>query len=247
MVFCRSMTDEQFDQDLLLAFMHGFYGYGSYAGAYWLVGMEEGGGSSFAEITRRLSLWNQMGRRELLDVAAFHIKLGLPEYFTNPVKLQGTWNKLSRLVLSAGGQEVSLEAVRQYQKDHVGRNSGDTCLVELLPLPSPSSATWLYAQHTDLPILKSREAYRTHTIPWRIDHLRKRVDQHRPRAVVFYGMVYHQWWQEIADPTYEPYDPDGFLVAQNADTLFVISNHPAAKGVTNEYFHQIGRVIAART
>jgi hypothetical protein len=240
------MTHQRFNEDLLQAFMHGFYGYGSSAGAYWFVGMEEGGGNSFEEINRRLNIWDEMGRMELLDVAEFHLKLGMPEYFTDPVKLQSTWNKLSRIVLSSNGSEATLEAVRAYQKDHLGRIGGDTCLLELLPLPSPSTGKWLYAQHCDLPFLKSRKAYREHSIPFRIEHIRRRIKQYRPRAVVFYGMGYQQWWREIADLEYQPYDPIGFLVAKSKGTIFVISNHPVATGVYNEYFHEIGRVISTR-
>lgn len=32
--------------DLLQSYMETFYGYGSYTGRYWFVGMEEGGGTS---------------------------------------------------------------------------------------------------------------------------------------------------------------------------------------------------------
>jgi hypothetical protein len=40
-------VEKLFDDQLLERFMCTFYGYGNYRGAYWFVGMEEGGGDSF--------------------------------------------------------------------------------------------------------------------------------------------------------------------------------------------------------
>ncbi len=38
-----------FNDQLLQNFMQRFYGYGTYAGDYWFVGMEEGGGNLLVE------------------------------------------------------------------------------------------------------------------------------------------------------------------------------------------------------
>jgi hypothetical protein len=51
------------DESLLQEFMSNFYGYGNYAAPYWFIGMEEGGGDTIEEITRRLTVWDQRGRR----------------------------------------------------------------------------------------------------------------------------------------------------------------------------------------
>jgi hypothetical protein len=45
----------------------------------------------------------------------------MPEFFTEPVKLQSTWNKVKRIVLIAEGEKVSLSSVRKYQRDDLGR------------------------------------------------------------------------------------------------------------------------------
>jgi hypothetical protein len=238
------MLSQKFDEDLLQAFMQGFYGYGNFEGEYWFVGMEEGGGNSFHEVDQRFEIWDSLGRGELLDVAQFHLKLGMPEFFTEPVKLQSTWNKVIRIILSAEGEKVSLSSVRKYQRDDLGRRSGNSCLIELLPLPSPSTKKWLYAEHTDLPFLRNREAYRDYAIPWRIEGIRERIEKYRPSAVVFYGMVYQEWWREIADLEFKPFEQYDFLVANSQATKFIMSKHPVAMGVTNEYFHQIGRAIS---
>jgi hypothetical protein len=45
-----------FNDPLLQDFMSSFYGYGNFQGAYWFIGMEEGGGDSFEEVSRRLAI-----------------------------------------------------------------------------------------------------------------------------------------------------------------------------------------------
>lgn len=61
-------TRQHFDDELLLAYMDGFYGYGNYQAPYWFVGMEEGGGDSSADVSSRLKIWNERGRQELEDL-----------------------------------------------------------------------------------------------------------------------------------------------------------------------------------
>lgn len=70
-----------FDDVLLEDFMDRFYGYGNYQGDYWFIGMEEGGGSSFEDIDKRLKTWKKRGRRELEDVAEYHIEMGITSLF----------------------------------------------------------------------------------------------------------------------------------------------------------------------
>src|SRR5439155_1753817 len=74
-----------------------------YNGHYWLIGMEEGGGDSFDNVEKRLSAWNKRGRLELEDVAEFHRAIDLGEYFDEQPKRQPTWDKLTRILLSAEG------------------------------------------------------------------------------------------------------------------------------------------------
>jgi hypothetical protein len=40
------------NDQLLEAFMRGFYGFGNYQAQYWFVGMEEGGGNTLDAISR---------------------------------------------------------------------------------------------------------------------------------------------------------------------------------------------------
>src|SRR5689334_22041199 len=118
------------DDTLLDAFAHQFYGYGSYGGHFWFIGMEEGGGDSEAEIARRIAVWNARGQQELDDLADYHLAIEVPRYFEAVPPLQPTWAKLIRLLLSASGAPLTESAIRAYQRGEWGRTNNDTCLIE---------------------------------------------------------------------------------------------------------------------
>ncbi len=234
---------ELFDDQLLGEFVQNFYGYGNYRGQFWFIGMEEGGGNSFPEINARLTAWENRGRNELEDVAEYHNDIGVMDWFNDKPRLQPTWNKLIRILLSSSGQIPTTEQVRKYQQTLLGRPDGNTCLLELLPLPSPSIGQWLYAKHSKLPHLKNRETYRQECIASRITHLQGRINQYQPKGVIFYSLSYQEYWKKIAD-VYFYEDSERIYFGRNESTLFVITKHPAAKGITSEYFHQVGQLIA---
>jgi hypothetical protein len=237
---------ELFDDQLLSEFVQNFYGYGNFSGQFWFIGMEEGGGNSFVEINTRLTAWANRGRSELEDVAEYHKDIGVMDWFNEKPKLQPTWNKLIRILLSSSGETPTTEQVREYQKTLLGRLTGDTCLLELLPLPSPSMGQWLYAQYSRLPYLRDRETYRQECIESRIVHLQDRVDQYQPKAVIFYSLSYQEYWRKIARVDFHQ-NSEKIHFGCNASTLFVMTKHPAAQGVTSEYFYQIGQLIASRS
>jgi len=233
---------EHLNDQLLDDFVHGFFGYGNYGGQFWFIGMEEGGGNSYAEVAKRLEAWAFRGKHEIEDVAAYHTAIGITHLFGDRPRLQSTWSMLIRILLTSKGQIPTTEQVREYQKTSLGRSAGDHCLVELLPLPSPSTSHWLYAQHSGLPYLADRETYRQHCLQFRSAHLRKRIREYRPATVIFYGLSYCEYWQEITGIDFLE-EPDGVYTGRDNSTLFVVTKHPAATGVTNEYFHRVGRVI----
>ena len=230
---------EMFDDDLLYAFMDCFYGSGHYTAPYWFVGMEEGGHGTFQEVAGRLAAWDAGNRRELHE-------LGNYDYFFGPhARLQRTWAKLIHIVLSAEGQPVDREAVREYQRTRLGRQAGLECLLELLPLPSPSTGQWIYSRYSSLPHLADRDTYREYWAERRANHIQERIIQHKPRAVIFYSVnpYYQHWWQRIAGLLFTPAQ-DGLQVAEGSSTLFIITRHP--RGQHNADFDAIGHLIAAK-
>ncbi len=240
-------TQAMLDDKLLKAFVEGFYGYGDYRARTWFVGLEEGGGNSVAEVQRRLQVWDRRGRRELEDVAEYHRVVCIGEFFQEPIRSQRTWNKLIRILLSLQRTVATLAAVKGYQATLLGRSGGDTALVELLPLPSPSVGKWLYPNCSRLPFLQDRDSYRRAVVVQRIDRLRQRLAQYGPTLVILYGASpqYRCWWENLAEVRFRERRLDGrpMYDGANATTRFVIVHHPAAKGVANRYFEEVGRML----
>lgn len=168
---------QMFDDALLSDFARLHYGYGDFRGDFWFVGMEEGGGDSFEDIERRLQTWRKRGGLELDDVAEYHKEMGITHLFRERPRIQTTWGGLIRILMATKGRTPSTDDIREYQRDCLGRTVGETCLLELLPLPSPSTKHWFYGEHSRLPYLVNRDAYREAFIRRRIGHLQGRMQQ----------------------------------------------------------------------
>ena len=238
------------DDTLITSFISGFYGYGSHMADYWFVGKEEGGADSAHEIVTHLEHWDRRGRKELEDLKDFQVTKGNVNYFIDTPKLQWTWAGLARIALAVEGVEASVAEVKAYQANRLGREQGNTCLLELLPLPSPSTGHWLYSELSSLSFLDSRETYRNHVVEQRAEHIRGLITAHRPRAVIFYSLDqwYITWWKMIAGVEFQEsaIDGDAFYMARDAGTTFVIMKHPVSFGLRNRYFQQIGEFLAQR-
>lgn len=237
------------DDKFLDQFIHTFYGSGTYDGSFWFVGMEEGGGGSLDKVLRRLEVWKKLGGSELVDLSEFHFQLNMPEYFTNPVKLQRTWMQQARIVLIAQNKSSTIADLRAYQKDMLGRKNKETCLLELLPLPSPSTSIWNYDVWSGITFLKNRKKYREYCLPWRGAHIRSQILAHQPPVVIFCGFTYKSWWQQIAGPEVcfveKSMMKSKVWIGKHRNTLFLITKHPAARGITNDYFEFVGSLIVS--
>ncbi|MBN3870541.1 hypothetical protein [Nostoc sp. JL33] len=239
------MLDQDFFNDeLLKKRVDVFYGYGNYKGNYWFIGMEERG-EDFQDINKRINIWSNRGKYEIDDVAEYHIDMG-----TWDERIQPTWNKLIRIVLSAKGTgNIDIEDVRKYQINELARKDKETCLLELLPLPSPSLKHWIYGEYSKLTFLSNRDTYENYCLEKRINYISQRIKEYQPKAVVFYGIGCEYSWrritEKITDVEFSP-TSEGFLICRNSQTVFVIAKHPVARGVTSEYFHNIGKSIAAK-
>ncbi len=238
----------QLDDTLLSQFIQTFYGYGNWGGTYWLIGMEEGGGSSCEEVKARLSAWEERGKQELEDAAAYHKAFGVNDLFQEHPKIQPTWGKLIRLLLSANGEErVEAQQVREYQRDYLGRPTADHALLELFPLPSPSTNQWIYSNCSDLPYLGHRDHYRTFVAPFRVAHLQSQIQTRRPPYVIFYSFGYRvSYWEKIAGVRIKENPDLGCALGRNNDTMFMIIKHPATRGIPSDYYHSIGRFLRRR-
>lgn len=230
------------NDQLLEAFINGFYGYGNYQAPYWFIGMEEAGGATEQEIARQLEIWDAWGRDELLDVVEYARAMGITSWYGDKPALQRTWRNLIRVLLTAKGQTSDNEVMRRYQKTAWGTKNGETCLLELLPLPAPSIAHWIYGQISTLPYLATRESYRQYVVDSRVSHLQEMVARYQPKAVICYGAGYRSYWKKIAKAEPWKYSIEGVNYAVSNSTLFIITEHPTRS--TNEHFKNIGKFIA---
>ncbi len=248
------MNNQNFLNDNLLATrIEKFYGYGNYKGKYWFIGMEEAGEADFHPIEKRVDIWAKRGENEIEDVAEYHKDIGYPEIFEEGAKLQRTWKGLIRILLSIKKPEkenFDIECIRKYQIHELARRDKETCLLELLPLPSPSIYHWIYGKYSKLDFLRDRETYENNNyIEKRINHISQRIREYQPNVVVFYGLKYNKYWRKIIDIEFTKIDfseKEYFFIGKTSGTVFVISQHSVARGATNECFHYIGKLIAAK-
>ncbi|KAF3983103.1 MAG: hypothetical protein HFP81_09020 [Methylococcales symbiont of Hymedesmia sp. n. MRB-2018] len=236
---------ENFDDKLLAEYMDGFWGYGAENAEYWFVGMEEGGGDSFDEINRRIYHWEKRGRNALEDIYGYHVDINITKWFQNKAPLQPTWNWLIRVLLSFKGVIHEKENVRTYQIEQLGRSNGEVCLLELLPLPSPTTSHWLYNEHSNIPVLKSREIYTQKIGVKRVGKITQLIIKHQPKFVMFYGIGYLDWWRRIVNIKLTPktLQNKSAYFGRLDNTVIVISQHPVATGVSLDYFHEIGKTL----
>jgi hypothetical protein len=234
------------DEEILAAYMEGFFGYGNLNGDYWFIGMEEGGGNSFEEIERRLACWNERGRKTLEDLRQYHEAFGEQRWFLLR-KIQPTWGRLIRILLSATGQPHEDQDVRSYQVDKLGRDADETCLMELMPLPSQSTDHWHYGSWSKLPDLQSRERYYAALAAPRLKKIKQLIAEYQPKVVVFYGRSYQKIWMAacpkgITFRSFQIADMEVSIADQRGST-YTLCAHPASRGSSNRYFDAVGRKI----
>ena len=246
----RLLGSSVLDPSLLREYMEGFWGFGNPERSLWFVGMEQGGGGSQEELQKRLDSWALRGRGRFDDLHEYCLAIGERRWTRPHPPIQPTWKHLIRLALLSVGEEPHLESIRRFQGEDLGRRSGNTCLIELLPLPARNLSTWRYDKWTTFPELSSRQGYLTDVGARREVGLRTLIDQHAPRTVMFYGLGYRERWQRIVGAPFVDAGIEGVSVARRGPTLCFRVPHPVARGVTTALFETIGhriRVEASQT
>jgi hypothetical protein len=211
--------------------MASFYGYGRYGAHTWLIGMEEGGGKTAAEITARLGSWIAGGRRELDDVGEFHQRTGIDDlhkWFGPVAPWQPTWGKLIKILLYSRGIPVSTDEVKRFQRTELGRVGGNCTILELLPLPARDKKTWSYNEWTDLPQLVDRPTYEATWRSRRAEHILARIRQHGPRLVVFYGGGDRPLWESVIHEALMPTSCPSLRLARLGQSLCAFTKLPQA-------------------
>jgi len=254
------------DDSLLLSFMTSFFGYGNLNADYWFVGMEEAGGETAREVFDRVERWRELGKTTVVDNYDLHRSVKdsngrpLAYLFEGRPPVQRTWRGLIRIYLAASGQPAeSNEDVRAVQLEDWGRSHSNTCLLELLPLPSPGTGVWHYGEWSSIDFLLDRETYKAKLTHLRVSLLKEMMLEYRPQFVIFYSMSSHyvHFWSEISGINFPNIAPvvltrseDGRTyvakLMRSKSTLFVNSYHSTYRGLTNVYFDNLGYEMRQR-
>jgi hypothetical protein len=139
---------------------------------------------------------------DLESAPEFYPASGNEAWHYRKATAQPTWEQLIRVLLIAQGRSDSPDAILEYQRSKLGAAVGETCLLELFPLPSPNTRSWRYCDWSKLEWLSSRERYQEEMILPRACFLARQIERHRPATVIFYGSTSHRIWSAIAGGTW---------------------------------------------
>ncbi len=193
-----------------------WFGYGRWDAPYWFIGMEPGGDDTHASY----EAWLALGGGELIDCRAHHQWELETKGIDNPHwtkwhrrknnVTQSTWRPLIQTLLAFKDEPSDLESVRLYQRDEWGSTKGETAVIELNALHAPNLAATV-----------DREKHR----PYRIRTIHERMESYQPMFVVFYGIGYRPFYEQIVG---ERFAEGGFT--RSGDTLCALVPHPARSG-----------------
>ena len=150
------------------------FGYGRWSARHWFLGPEQGMVKT-AQLKTRVDAWVHLGSHELDDCMKFHHFI--KEYRWHGLEgckaqLQSTWGKLLVALMAYQDSPIDRDNRRNYQVNSWGRETGDTCVIELSGL----------AAH-NLTIERDRESF----LDRRIQIIRSRIEEYEPEFVVLYG------------------------------------------------------------
>ena len=222
-----------------------FLGYGNWKAPVWFIGIEEAGGHNESSAATHIRTWHERGRASLDSAPEFCRASGIHQWHGNDAQSQSTWSQLIRLLLVAQGKPDSPAAILNYQRTRLGAANGETCLLELFPLPSPNVRAWNYGKWSQLTWLQTRETYEGHIAADRVKMLRQKIDLYKPRLVIFYGSSQLKHWQKImGSGTYARPIADKLIANERDGAAFFVIKQPAAfwhRIKRDDYFREIGR------
>jgi len=243
----------------LESYIHNFFGYGNLHSDFWFIGKEEAGGTNKKDVETRINAWEERDEKPILDVKEFHLAINEKAHtdlFSNEgKKVQATWRGLIKLQCVIESSKLpSKEQIVTFQHHNLGQSNSNNCLLELFPLPAPSTSVYDYKSwFPDLEYLKSRKSYKTELQLGRTSALKDLIAKYKPKVVVFYSTdrAYIKHWHSISNTNFT----SDFTITIKADkvmacveksngTVYVICPHPVAHGVTNEFILNIGTKIA---
>jgi hypothetical protein len=220
-----------------------FFGYGQWHAPVWFIGIEEAGGLTKSAATNHLDTWLERGRKNLENAPSFYPASSNHCWHGSKASPQLTWTQLIRMLLIAQGKSDTHDSIMDYQRNCLGTSNGQTCLLELLPLPSPTTKTWRYGDWSNLEWLETREKYQQHMTLLRACFLARQIERHCPATVIFYGSTWHRVWAAIAGGHWHQAINQKLMGFERDNTAFFVTKHPADPKLgprRDGYFREIG-------
>lgn len=223
-----------------------FWGYGNLSAPVWFVGMEEGlsnGGEEYLE-ARFGATYEKITADIRRDMGAVrdHMLWFRKRSGVYPYPIQSTIKYPIALYLRLKKKtEPSKFDISKFQGEEFG--DGDTCALELMPLPSnkATEATWLYRNYGSLG-LSSRSQYIERYKQKRVRELRELARQRRPELVIFYSVSYLDDWQTVAGLKLNPITRQMYF-SRNDQTSFCVIPQGVAFGMSYEKLYQYADLI----
>lgn len=225
-----TVSQEGCDDDLLRQMALEWYGYGWWEGPFWFVGPEPGRPEKENTLRKRCEAWITVGRGELIDCKRHHFDFGWHNWHReSPLPpTQPTWRQLIRLLLTLqAGDPPTLDAIRHYQQRCWGmrtsRKFEETCVIELSSLASPALG------------LKKNVAFDPDCfLEERIEVIRRRISEYKPRLVLMYGGSQGSQFKRLANRDLAIDQP--VIIGS---TCFVRTLAPTARGIGNDYWTEL--------
>jgi hypothetical protein len=228
---------------LLRNYMNRFFGYGSWNAPYWFIGIEEA--DCGEPITDRLERWRRRDCSDLEDFAQFHENTQHCRFIGKKPAYQRTWGSLVKIFLSFKGVDWDKATVLDFQGNTFARRNKEVAAIDLFPLPSRSVNHWSYrTQFANVPFLKSRELYEHTLFPRRQRVLNRRIQQYKPKLVVFYSKTYSDLAEGVAGVNLAQSSCADCLEGANAATFFFVCR---LRRPSDESLRKIGLYLRGQT
>ena|SRR5271165_7330350 len=193
------------------------------------------------DLSHRVKAWVDLGKRELNDCQEFHRRI---HDLTWQSKHQSTWRPLILALMTFLNRPADKHSRLDYQRHRWGALDGETCVIELSGLASPS--------------MKEAKDTRRFLLE-RTGIISRRMLDHRPKLVVMYGREQRPSWNAIASSFAESEFPPDCTeldqlprtnILEHESTILVCTPHPSrpiwngVQWLGDEYWKRLGKMLA---
>ena len=213
------------NKELIQNRIDNFWGYGNLDGSYWFIGMEEGHNLGNDILEKRFIKTFDKNTVDIIEGLSVIKDL---KWFKPPFPpVQRTYKGyiIIKLFIELG-RMPDIEEIRLFQLNQLGREfvngkANDHSILELMPLPAPSTSKndWPYKDF-GIEDLSTRKKYLEKYKPIQIEKLHNLIKKHNPKLAVFYSTTYLEDWKKVADCDLIEIQKNQYMY-DNGKTLFV--------------------------